>query len=429
MPVANVLIALFAVFAAPDAAAAETLVITNGTIIDGTAGQPIPDGIVVIEKDRIVRVGRASDIPVPPEARILDAKDGTILPGMIDSHVHTTWIPRVRRRFLELGVTAVCDLGSQIRRMSKFAQEDWNGQPVARGFRAGPIVTAPGGLPDAAIHENLNFEVATPEDARRGIADLARRGADVIKLYLQATAGDSSYPMLDRARLNAIVEEGHAHGLLVRAHVTQLALLDLALDSGVDIIEHVPKVELNGEKLERELEHSDDPLGDLFEKVVDPAYDTILPRIVKDKVIMVPTLARGLGRWYQSTEATPGQRVLADAVLEIVRRFHKAGGVIALGTDYNYRVEELRPGLFRREIQLLHAAGLAPNKVIEAATRHSAHVCGQGDDLGTIEAGKLADIVVVKGDPLTELAALEHVVFVIKGGDVAFRAKGISGKE
>ena len=195
------------------------------------------------------------------------------------------------------------------------------------------------------------------------------------------------------------------------------------MDSCVDIIDHVPKPDLREERLRRELEHSDDLMADLFKKVVVPEYDALLPPMVKQKVILVPTLARGLGRWYRSEEATPGQRVLANGILEIVRRFHQTGGVIALGTDYNPNVEELQPHLFRKEMQLLHAAGLTPVEVIQAATNNPAHACGHGEDVGTIEAGKLADVIVVDGDPLSGLQALEEVLFVVKGGRIASRTK------
>jgi imidazolonepropionase-like amidohydrolase len=396
---------------------AGVLVIRNGTLIDGTGAEPIPDSMVIIRGERIVAVGREADLEVPAEAQIIDAGGGTILPGIIDSHVHETWSPEIRRQFLELGVTSVCDLGSPVDRMDDFEQDTWSGKPVARGFRAGPIVTAPGGLPDAVLHADLNYELGTPKEARRGVADLVGRGADVIKVYLQPTANNQPYPMLGDAVLKAIVDEAHAHGVLVRAHTTQLPLVPMALDAGVDVIEHVPKPDLNEEMLVRELQDSDDPMTDLFNLVVVAEYDALLPRMATQEVVMVPTLARGLGRWYESQEATPGQRVLADGVLEVVRRFHSAGGVIALGTDFSPGA--LGPDASVRETQLLRAAGLTPMQVIEAATKHAARVCGQAKDLGTIEVGKLADILIVDGDPVADLEALERVVIVVKGGKVA----------
>ena len=399
------------------------LVIRNGTVIDGTGAEPIPDGIVIIQGGRILDVGRKADVAVPSEAQIIDAEGGAILPGMIDSHVHSTWSPQIRRQFLELGVTSVCDLGSPIARMDDFEQDTWDGDPVARGFRAGPIVTAPGGLPDAVLHADLNYEVGTPEAARSGVADLVSRGADVIKVYLQPTADNKPYPMLDEAVLKAIVAEAHTRDFIVRAHVTRLSLVPMALDCGVDVIEHVPEPALTEEGIMRELEDSDDPLADLFDLYVVAEYDTLLPRIATQGVIMVPTMARLVDERYESPETVPGQRVLIDGLLEIVRRFHSAGGVIALGTDYNPSAVGLQPDLFLRETEFLHAAGLTPMEVIEAATKHAARVCGHGEELGTIEAGKLADVIIVDGDPTTDLGALESVVIVVKGGEVAYRAR------
>jgi imidazolonepropionase-like amidohydrolase len=395
------------------------LVIRNGTLIDGTGADPIPDGIVIIEGQRIVAAGREADIAIPSGAQVIDAQGGTILPGLIDSHVHNTWSPKVRREFLELGVTSVCDMGSPIERMPDFEQDTWKGQPVARGFRAGPIFTAPGGLPDAILHQDLNYEVGTPEEARQGVADVVSRGADAIKVYLQPTGNNQPYPMLDDAVLKALVEEAHAQGLLVRAHVTELSLVPLALDAGVDVFEHVQEPSLNEESILRELEDSDDWEATLLDLYLVADYDTLLPRVAKQGVVMVPTVARLVQERYGSRETVPWQRVLTEGLLEIVRRFHSAGGVIALGTDWNSHLEA---SIAIEEAQLLHAAGLTPVQVIEAATKNAAWVCGHGQDLGTIEAGKLADIIIVDGNLVSDLEALNQAVVVVKGGQVAYRA-------
>jgi imidazolonepropionase-like amidohydrolase len=401
------------------AASPGALVIRNGTLIDGTGADPVADGIVVIAGERIVAAGREADIAIPSEAQVIDAQGGTILPGLIDSHVHDTWSPEVRREFLELGVTSVCDMGSPIERIDDFEQDTWNGQPVARGFRAGPIITAPGGLPDAVLHADLNYEVGTPEEARSGVVDLVGRGADAIKVYLQPTANNQPYPMLDDAVLKAIVEEAHAQGLLVRAHVTRLSLVPMALDAGVDVIEHVPERPLSEESFVRVLEASDDLSADLFDWYIVADYNTLLPRIATQGVLMVPTMALLVEDRYGSRETVPWQRVMTEGLLEIVRRFHSAGGAIALGTDYNSQYE---PSIAIQEAQLLHVVGLTPVQVIEAATKNAAWVCGHGQDLGTIEAGKLADLIIVDGNLDADLEALNRVVIVVKGGQVSYRA-------
>ena len=221
-------------------ASADPIIIINGTVVDGRGSEPIHDGIVAISGDRITFVGHAADYSLPSGAQVIDARAGTILPGFIDSHVHDAADPATRREFLVGGVTGVCDLGSPLGDIPQFDEAYLNQDPVARGFRAGPIITAPGGLPGAVLHGGLNYEVADPDEARAAVADLHNRGADVIKVYLQRDSGGAAYPMLSEADLAAIVEEAHARGLLVRAHVTYISLLDMAVQAGVDVIEHVP---------------------------------------------------------------------------------------------------------------------------------------------------------------------------------------------
>jgi len=270
---------------------AQVTILTNGTVIDGTGTDPVPDGSVVIRGDRIAAVGpRAPD--VPPGAQVIDAEGGTILPGIIDAHVHSAADPTVRRDLLTAGVTAVCDLGSPLDSMPQFAQERVGQDPVARGFRAGPILTAPGGLPDAVLHENLNYEVGTVEQARAAVADLLGRGADVIKVYFDSGLTES-FPMLDLARARAITEEAHARGVLVRAHVTKVTLWELALESRVDAIEHVPKPALTETDIQTRLADSSDPENDLRAMFRPPEYETLLPKMVEQGTIMVPTFDRG----------------------------------------------------------------------------------------------------------------------------------------
>lgn len=241
-----------------------TIIIVNGTVVDGRGSEPIRDGIVVIAGDQITFVGKASDYPDRTHAQIIDARGGTVLPGMIDAHVHETSSPALRRGFLIHGVTAVCDLGSPLEDMPQFDEGYLDQEPVARGFEAGPIITAPGGLPDAVLHENLNYEVGSPDEARAAVATLHDRGADVIKVYLQGENNGTTFPMVSEEELAAIVEESHALGVPVRAHVAHASLLDMAVRAGVDTIEHVDELgTLEPGKLADVIVVDGDPLTDL----------------------------------------------------------------------------------------------------------------------------------------------------------------------
>jgi hypothetical protein len=160
------------------------LVVVNGTLITGDGSQPIPDGLVAIEGERIIYAGSQEGYSITRGSEILDAAGGTILPGFIDAHTHSTSDPAVRREFLTNGVTTVCDLGSPLDQLAEFGVDSFQDQLIARGIAAGPIITAPGGLPGVVIDPALNHEVASPEEGRAAVEDLHQRGASQIKVYL-----------------------------------------------------------------------------------------------------------------------------------------------------------------------------------------------------------------------------------------------------
>ena len=135
---------------------------------------------------------------------------------------------------------------------------------------------------------------------------------------------------------------------------------------------------------------------------------------------MVPTLDGGIGTLFTKAERTHVEEIVLDLHLEATRRFHALGGTLAVGNDFG-GIPHVAQGMPLLEMQLLRAAGLTPMDVIVAATLNSARVCGQSSSLGSLEAGKLADIIVVDGDPLSDLTAMDRVVAVVKGGEVAYR--------
>jgi imidazolonepropionase-like amidohydrolase len=395
----------------------DALVIRNGTVIDGTGRALIADGVVVVQGDRIVAVGEAADFEIPESARILDAGGGTILPGVLNSHTHSTDNPVVRRAFLTDGVTTVCNVGTSLDQLSGFDEASAPEGPAARGYWAGPIITAPDGYPGTVYGFQFNYEVGSPEEARAAVADLLDRGASMIKITLAPGDPRDPWPILDLERVRAIVEEAHARGVLVRAHVFEPYLVeDIVLPTGIDVIEHSPFPILSPEEESSVLEH-EDPRTQLFD-VVAPEFERLQARVVERGIVMVPTLDGHIGNLFKKPDRSPVEQIVVDVHVEAVRRFHALGGIIAVGNDYG-GIPRVELGMPLTEMKLLLAAGLTPLEVIEASTRNAAFVCGQGDTLGTLEPGKLADVIIVDGDPLADLDAMDRVRAVIKGGEVA----------
>ncbi len=409
-------------FGTPAAPAAERmLAVVNGTILDGTGAPPIKDGVVLIRGNRIAAVGPKARVPIPFGASRLDARGGTVLPGLIDAHVHGAFDPAVRRKYAQAGITAVCDLGSPLARMAEFGPARDGGAPIARGFKAGPIFTAPGGLPDAVLMEGLNYEVGTTLQAREGVRDVVKRGADVVKVYLHSSTGGKSYPVLNRDTLKEIVREAHALHRIVRAHVTQIEMLPLALETGVDVIDHIPRPDLSRERVTREIGGSREPMKALQALVNAPEYGILLPRLVRQETALVTTLALVLGEALDSRTSTLPLQTIAQTILDILKRFRDSGGIVALGTDSNLGMAD-PVALYFKEIDILLAAGLSPLETIAAATRNAAVVSGHGDDLGTLASGRLADILIIGGNPLEDIKALRDIVAVIQDGVVTVSA-------
>jgi imidazolonepropionase-like amidohydrolase len=392
----------------------EALVIKNGTVIDGTGAPPIQDGIVVVIQNKIAAVGAAADFAIPTGTRIVDARGGTILPGIINSHVHETTSALVRRfYFLDRGVTTTCDLSTPLAAMAR-AKEEGGSKLTARNFIAGPIINRPLGYPGT---EEFLYTVTNPEEARRAVTDLVNHGADMIKIALEPwnwklpwlTAERETIPNLDLAELQAIVAQAHAHGKLVRLHLGTAEMLDLALAAKVDTIEHVPLPRLT------EIDFLADFKSNDYAQLA-PEYESQLARIVKQQIVMVPTLDKII-TWCDGYAITDERKTLCRKyALSPVRRFYQMGGKIALGDDSGF---EARTWMPIREMQRLLAIGLTPMEVLQASTARAAQVCGHGAELGTLEPGKFADIIVVPSNPLIDLTILNRVSIVIIDGKIA----------
>lgn len=392
-----------------------SLVVTNGTVIDGTGAAPVTDGLVAIDGNLIVAVGQAADFKIPDDVMVIDARGGTILPGIFNAHVHNGNAVGTRRTlFLLDGVTSVCDLGIPLFAMKGFEDEGFKAGPAARGFKAGSVITAPGGYPGVQMGSAMNYEIQGEEEAAAAVQDLYERGVDYIKVVLEPGYYGENLPVITVEELRAVVAAAHADDLLVRTHVTKSAMLDLALEAGVDVIEHAP---VGSEPVE-EMESLLDENGAV---TLPTDVEAQMLRMIDQGIALVPTLEVYLEDPYLLRALDPETDILHhpvfQVILEIVRFFHDSGGFIALGNDYGN--PGVKSGMPLREMELLQAVGLTPHEVIVAATQHAAYVCGHEDELGTLEAGKLADLIVVDGDPLEHLDTMDKLLYVVKNGEVA----------
>jgi imidazolonepropionase-like amidohydrolase len=363
------------------------LVIRNGTIIDGTGADPIHDGVVIVAGDRIVAVGPASDISIPPEARVLDAQGGTILPGFINAHVHQGYDGSNLEGWAQGGVTTVRDMGSSRFRQAQFAiRDERRAQPkYARLVAVGPFVSVPGGYPEVPWGAEA-LTVTSPEDARQKTAQLMEDGAEVIKVMMESgrTFG-RSIPVLSSEEAKAIVDTAHSRGIPVTAHAMDSSDLVQSIEAGVDDIAHM---------------------------IWDELTDSVIARMVEQDTYWVPTLE--LYR-YVSADARNGWD---ESAIDNLAHFVAAGGKVALGTDFAGYDADFQLGMPLLEIEAMAEAGMSPMDIIVASTQNAAHVCNLEDEIGTLKEGKNADILIVDGDPLADIQALGRTQWVIHDGIV-----------
>jgi imidazolonepropionase-like amidohydrolase len=394
------------------------LAITNGVVFPANGSAPIQDGVVVIRGNRIEAVGEASEVWIPSGATVLDAGGGTVMPGLINAHVHHGGPPEERARFLAEGVTTVCDLGGRWEEIAGYREAQFEGGPVARGFFAGQFLTPPGGYPDGPYGiDGYNMEVVGVEAVRQGVQALADSGVHFIKVALDPGWNEENpTPYFSPEEARALVDEAARHGLRVRSHMIRYPSFPQAVEAGVQIAEHMPFPDgwPPEEKIE-ELMLGDDPLAYFFDEW-HPQYDTLLSGLVDAGMVMVPTVAALMGDNYRKEDATPRERFVVAAILDIVRKFRDKGGVIALGNDFNGRGGQER--FPATEIQALMDAGLTPAEIMEVGTRYAAWTCGQEESLGTLEAGKLADLLILERDFLEDPTAITRIRWVVLDGMV-----------
>jgi imidazolonepropionase-like amidohydrolase len=358
------------------------LALVGGTLIDGTGADPLPDAAVTIREGRITAAGTSTQVDIPETTQVIDVRGATILPGFINAHVHGSYDEDTLKAWAKGGVTTVRDMATGRSPKDAFAFRDSvrDNLQCARLVAAGQMVTVPGGYPIARWGVN-SITITSPEDARQKVNQLLDDGADFVKIPLESgVIFGQSMPMLSPEEAAAIVETAHARGTLVSAHVSVTQDLEKALDAGVDDIAHM---------------------------VTDKLPDELVTRMIETGTYWVPTIELWKGVGYG----------LGRYVVDNLRRFVEAGGKVALGTDYAGAPDvDFDLGMPIHEIEWMQEAGMTPLQIIVAATRHAAHVCNLDQEIGTLEVGKAADILVVDGDPLEDIHALTKARRVLREG-------------
>jgi imidazolonepropionase-like amidohydrolase len=405
-------------------AAAETLVVTADRMVDVLAGRVVDEPLVVITDGRIVSVvGRGGARPVIPEgAKRIDLPGKTILPGLIDMHVHLDTTPLIggyrtfqytdafwtalavphARQMLEAGFTTVRNVGAR-----NYADVGLR-QAIEGGFAVGPRIVGAGysfgptgghcdenRLPPSYAADPRETGVDGPEAVRRKVRENRKFGAQVIKVC--ATGGvfsrntDPGAQQMTEAELRAAVEEAHMLGMKVAAHAHGAEGIKAALRAGVDTIEHASFIDAEGIRLAREK-------GAFLSMDI---YNTEY------------TLAEGAKNGVEEENLEKERRV-GTIQRENFRKAHQAGARMVYGTDAGV-YPHAQAG---RQFAVMVRYGMTPMEAIQAATRNAAEALGREKDVGAIAPGRFGDIIAVDGDPLRDVRALEDVDVVIKGGEV-----------
>jgi len=418
------------------AAQERVLVLEGGTLIDGTGRPPIADAVIVVEGTRIKSVGTRGQVSYPPNATVLRLNGRTILPGLIDGHLHLRdyQVPM----FLPYGVTTIADIHNDTAWSIAEREALKSGRLKGpRLFVSGARVTGPGGPPTTD-----GSYVKDVAEARAYVRSLKKAGVDHIKVDLTITDD----------QLRAVIEEGNAAGLKVLGHTQNIKK---AVDMGMKHMEHMDTMA----RALLEQEGKDPrPAGTTPEAAVNPQlFPPLIDYMVKQGVYINPTLVLS---WSGGTERWRDQAALAaqlvkdpnlafvpaDAkaawvrepgrarpgyahIAEFLKKYSDAGGKILAATDTGC-CTQIIPGLsLHYEMQMLNDMGIPPMKVIQGATLWAAEVIGQQKDLGSVEPGKLADFTVIEGNPLTDIGQTKNVRMVIQGGavmDTAYDPKWVN---
>lgn len=418
-----------------------TVALVGGMLLDGYEAPPTHNSVVVIQGDRIIAAGDASDVAVPSDALIIDTRGKTIMPGLIDLHVHLDLIGHgdyetyyrfmldrggleasraiAAKQLIRAGVTTALDLGSSLEILQTRNQIVAGDIPGPHLLVSGPWISR---LPVSVVPDNMQIIVNSPKEAGSRTQELIDAGVDVIKAWEGLTKED----------YQEIVGEAHKRGVKVHAHLYDPEKVRLALDAGVDVLQHMgsAKNPLYSEELVAEIAHRNIPVVQTIAHRIWVYPDTMNFRTRLEQPELRSDLPEDMYAEFQRSfdkfwQLDYFRRMGREDRLskEASRQFIEANAYIGVGTDSGTPMNFHNESMWR-EMEALVESGMSEREVISAATKTNAEILsslqllGGKRDTGTVEAGKRADIIVLDGNPEKNVSALDHVQITIVGGRI-----------
>jgi len=437
-------------FVTMDVTAADRIALVGGRLIDGYGGPPLANSVILIEGDTIVEVGTVETLPVPDGYQQVSTEGMDVLPGLWESHAHLMivghadyvhWqrsypdrygseiMPAAAVQLLLAGVTAARDLGAPLEVSIDIRER------IERGEIPGPRLFVTGPFLQHAVEgwqSGYRWEVRGAADARAKVNRLADAGVDMIKLI------DQDKMTLDEARV--VVEAAHARDLKVVAHAHRPAEIRRGLEIGVDNFEHTGLTTAPGYpddvmRLLRERTATGRVAGGplFWTPTVEGLY-SYTALVENPEMLDDPCWQRGLApdtiADIRESIRNPGKLAYmqlhplrAPTLKRKIAQLREAGVVMLVGTDSGVPMNFHCDSTWREMDGLVEIFGMEPMDVIRAATYWPAVMMDAADELGTLEAGKKADVITVRGDVLKHINLLGNVDLVMKGG-VIYRRDG-----